>query len=153
MTAEQNFVERCRAYLEQRWDYVVGPAFQSNPQDFVQDNEAKDLIRGSLTSRSKSYHYVLLTQVLCKIVDPSLDARSLQVAWGLPGAFDARTVAHDVIVPFDKANRSVLGGSSEPYVNNPLRVPAVIREQRDKQKDKAGCEILVRLLDMAEHGD
>jgi len=129
MTAEQRFVEACRAYLEQRWDYIAGPAFQSNPQDFIQDDEVIDLIRRSLTSRSKSYHYVLLTQVLCKIIDPSLDARSLQVAWGVPGAFDARTIAHDVIAPFDKANRNVLGGSSEPYVNNPLRVWHVRRNQ------------------------
>jgi len=153
MTAEQSFVERCRAYLEQRWDYVAGPAFQADPHDFILDDEVKTLISSSLTSQSKSYHYVLLTQVLCKIVDPSLDARSLQVSWGEPGAFDARTVAHEVIVPFDKANHNILGGSSEPYVNNPLRVPAVIQEQRNKQKEKTGWDVLVRLLGMVEQRD
>jgi len=103
-----------------------------------------------LTSNIKSYHYVLPTQLLCKSVDPKLNAHSLQVAWGAPGAFDARTVAHEVIVPFDRKNQNVLGGSPEPYVNNPLRCPAVIAEYRGQQKNQADWDKLVHVLDIVE---
>ena len=69
-------------------------------------------------------------------MDPSRDAHSLQAGYDVADSFDARTIAHDVIVPFDRANQRVLGGSPEPYVNNPLRVPAVTAEYRSAQKHK-----------------
>jgi len=72
------------------------------------------------------------------------------VAWGHEGAFDARSIAHKVIVPFDRDNHRVLGGSPEPYVNNPLRVPAVVSEYREHQKAKKDWDKLVRVLDFAE---
>ncbi|MDI6809912.1 MAG: restriction endonuclease, SacI family [Candidatus Eisenbacteria bacterium] len=104
-----------------------------------------------MTSATKSYHYVLPTQVLCKCVDTRLDCHSLQAAYKKPGAFDARTAAHDVIVPFDQANQRVLGGSGEPYVNNPLRCPAVVKKYRGQQKNKADWDNLIAVLDAVEN--
>lgn len=109
------------------------------------------LIRDCLSSSSVSYHYVLPTQLLAKCADPSLDAHALQVGYGVPGAFDARTIAHQVVVPFDQNNYRVLGGSPEPYVNNPLRVPAVTTEYRSAQKAKADWDKLVAVLDAVEN--
>jgi hypothetical protein len=87
---------------------------------------------------------------LCKCVDPRLDSHSLQAAYRKAGAFDARTIAHEVIVPFDQANHRVLGGSAEPYVNNPLRCPAVIRRFRSQQKNKAHWDELIAVLGAVE---
>ncbi len=53
-----------------------------------------------------SYHYVLPTQLLAKCVDHRLDTHALQAGYDAAGAFDARTVAHGVIVPFDRAHAS-----------------------------------------------
>ncbi len=155
MTEQQPFVERCETYLEKRWHHITELSIGADPDDFLRDEHAKvkQYVRDCLTSRSKSYHYVLPTQVLCKVVDPSLNAHSLQVSWGVPGAFDARTVAHKVVVPFDQANHNVLGGSPEPYVNNPLRFPAVSLEYRDKQKYRADWDKLTAVLDSVEDGD
>jgi len=83
-------------------------------------------------------------------VAPKLDAHSLQAAYDAPGAFDARTVAHKIIVPFDRANHRVLGGSPEPYVNNPVRVPAVTPAYREQQKVKGDWDKLVVVLDAVE---
>jgi hypothetical protein len=58
-----------------------------------------------------------------------------------------------VIVPFDKKNHNVLGGSSEPYVNNPLRYPAVTREYEAKQKNKKDWGKLVNICDFVEKKD
>jgi len=82
--------------------------------------------------------------------DPSLDCRSVQASCGLPGAFDARSVCHKVLVPFDRKNNNVLGGSKEPYLNNPLRIPAVIAAHRGAQKDKDGFDDLCLVLDDAQ---
>ncbi len=107
----------------------------------------------SLKSQIKSYHYVLPTQILSKCVDPSLDSHSLQASYDKPGAFDARTIAHKVVVPFDQAHHRVLGGSAEPYVNNPLRCPAVVANYRDQQKNKVDWDKLTALLDAVEQED
>jgi hypothetical protein len=66
------------------------------------------------------------------------------------GSFDARTVAHQVIVPFDQANESVLGGAPEPYVNNPVRVPEVSARYRAPQKNKEDWDKLCELLNLVQ---
>lgn len=56
-----------------------------------------------------------------------------------------------MIVPFDQQNESVLGGSQEPYVNNPLRVPEISSRYRDPQKNKPGWDQLCIVLNAVEN--
>ena len=136
MQGVENFIGYCREYLEKRW-HRINTIAKANLDDAL-ENKFKDLktkIIDCLKSSTKSYHYVLPTQLLSKTVEHSLDCRSLQVSYGKPGAFDARSIAHKVIVPFDKKNHNVLGGSAEPYVNNPLRCPSVTLDNEAKQKN------------------
>ncbi|MGD9855365.1 MAG: restriction endonuclease, SacI family [Planctomycetaceae bacterium] len=109
-------------------------------------------IAACVNSGTKTYRYVLPTQLVAKIADPNLDARSVQAAWSQPGAFDARSVAHEVIVPFDRENHNVLGGSAEPYVSKPLREEAVIPEYRSRKKDKTGWDNLCQILKTVQAG-
>jgi hypothetical protein len=60
-------------------------------------------------------------------------------------------VAHKVVVPFDARNNNVLGGSTEPYVNNPLRVPRVSEDHVAAQKNKDGWMDLCLVLDSIEN--
>jgi hypothetical protein len=151
---EKGFVERCREFLDTRWSRITTSAESGKFSDPLASDHAllRERIISCLRSATKSYHYVLPTQVLCKCVAPELDCRSLQAAYKKPGAFDARTIAHDVVVPFDQHNHRVLGGSSEPYVNNPLRCPAVIRRYRAQQKNKEDWDKLSAVLDAVESG-
>ncbi len=152
MTSQLSFQEQCKVYLEERWTHVYAQMEKESKTEPLDSAESylKELIRDCLTSQTKTYHYVLPTQVLSKCVNPTLDCHSIQAAYGRKGAFDARTVAHGVIVPFDRANNNVLGGSSEPYVNNPLRCPAVTHEYKGQQKNKADWDRLVKVLDYVE---
>lgn len=149
MTQEaQGFVEACEWYLEQEWELISRQFGEGAAKDpLAARPDIIVLIRECLTSPAKTYHYVLPTQLLAKAVNPGLDCHSLQAAYDVPGAFDARTVAHEVLVPFDVRNFNVLGGSPEPYVNNPLRVPAVTPEYRNQQKYKRDWDKLVLVLD------
>ncbi len=152
MNNQQSLAEQCRDHLERRWKHICGQIegnTAAKPPEDVSEN-IRRFIKACLTSATKSYHYVLPTQILAKCVNSSLDSHSLMTAYGKPGAFDARTIAHDVIVPFDKANYNVLGGSPEPYVNNPLRCPAVIAEYRTQQKAKEDWDKLIAVLDFVE---
>lgn len=152
MNSELPFVDRCRAYLNEGCLFIESLFAEGNAEDVLGDDldHIKVSLRDCLASKIKTYHYVLPTQVLCKVIDFSLDAHSLQAGWDRPGAFDARTIAHDVVVPFDRSNNRVLGGSPEPYVNNPLRCPAVSAEYRSQQKNKTDWDKLVTVLDWVE---
>ena len=108
------------------------------------------MIHDCLTSKSKSYHYVLPTHLLAKCVNPALDAHSIQISYGGDGAFDARSLAHQVIVPFDQGNFCVLGGAPEPYANNPLRIPGVTPAFAGAQKQQGDWAKLIAVLDAVE---
>jgi hypothetical protein len=154
MTVEQDFLSECQAYLDQEWKETKAAQKQEEPPDPLgKGHPLIPLIRDCLTSSTKTYHYVLPTQLLAKAVSPDLDAHSLQAAYDVPGAFDARTLAHQVIVPFDRGNHRVLGGAPEPYVNNPVRVPAVIAAYRKQQKVKKDWDKLVAVLDAVENAN
>ena len=141
--------QAARAYLADAWSQAAASSapsadLASLPQDVL------DAIESSTNSGTKTYRYVLPTQVLAKVVNRSLDCRSVQATSGLRGAFDARSVCHKVIVPFDRQNNNVLGGSAEPYLNNPLRIPAIVAESRHAQKDKQGFDALRLALDYVQ---
>ena len=143
-----DFVASCKSYLDILW-YEVIRQFEetdtpSNP--LTEHPQLIGQISECLTSRIKTYHYVLPTQLLAKSVDQSLNAHAVQASYPEPGAFDARTIAHDVIVPFDRANYRVLGGSPEPYVSNPVRVPAITADYRAQQKNKNEWDKLTAIL-------
>lgn len=154
---DQGLVYTCNAYLKQRWEEIqrcFQEAIPDEPPDPLgEGHELVPLIQDCLRSPALTYHYVLPTQLLAKAANPSVDAHAIQAGFPGPGAFDARTVAHDVIVPFDRANERVLGGSPEPYVNNPLRVPGVTAEYRAAQKNKTDWDKLVAVLDAVETSD
>jgi len=150
---EQTFAGKCRTILNTEWQTVVNAfAAEESPHDPLPKDQAdiREAIIESVNSGTKSYRYVLPTQLVAKLANPSLDCHSLQAAWGSPGAFDARTIAHKVIVPFDRANQRALGGAPEPYVNNPLRNPAITSQYRASQKDKPGWDLLCQVLDTVQ---
>lgn len=135
-----------RVRLAAEWAFVAThPVADESVPGAVQD-----AVRKSIHSRTKTYRYVLPAQLLPKLVEPGLDCRSVQAGAGLVGSFDARSICQNVVVPFDRENNNVLGGSSEPYANNPLRIPAILPAARAAQKDKAGFDDLIAVLDFAQ---
>jgi hypothetical protein len=96
----------------------------------------RDAISRSIESKTKTYRYVLPTQLLSKVANPSLDCRAVQANAALPGAFDARSIAQHVIVPFERNTENVLGGAPEPYANNPMRIPAILPDERPAQQGR-----------------
>ncbi len=155
MNRELPFKEQCQQYLSARWISINGLFEREEIVDPLGDDEPvlKEKIRDCLTSSTKTYRYVLPTQLLSKSINRNLDCRSLQAADESEGSFDARTIAHAVIVPFDSQNHDVLGGSKEPYVNNPLRCPAVSVAFRERQKNKNDWDKLIFVLDLVQSRD
>jgi hypothetical protein len=143
---EANFVDICRKTLAEAWERVRELSRGDPFPDFLDDSNLIERVRRSINSKTKTYRYVLPTQLVSKLANSELDCRCVQVTRGGRGAFDARTVAHQVVVPFDRDNERVLGGSAEPYVNNPLRIPEVSEKHRGAQKDQQGWDDLCAVL-------
>lgn len=142
--------DKSEEVLQKTWKEISHLAEMQKLKDWVKDANLLANIHSCVNSKIKSYRYVLPTQIAAKLADPSLDCRCLQASRGGSGAFDARTVAHSVVVPFDQASESVLGGSQEPYVNNPLRVPEVSERFRGAQKYPEAWDELCKVLDAVE---
>lgn len=142
--------DEAREILKGEWAKTCALAEAKKLKDSLDNPKLVEAVSLSINSPTKTYRYVLPTQVLSKLADPSLDSRCIQASRGGPGAFDARTVADNVIVPFDQRNENVLGGSQEPYVSNPLRVNEVSAANRGAQKNKPGWDLLSFVLATVE---
>lgn len=89
------------------------------------NGETTPQIRGFVTSKQVSIRYCLVTQILGKLADPSLDIMCLQAGMKAPGQWDPRGFAAQIIAPWVRNNQNVLGSSADPYVSNPLRRPRI----------------------------
>lgn len=146
----KDLVTQASRILDDAWQGICAIAKTGRLEDCLHDEQLCEGVRRVIASSTKSYRYVLPTQLIAKLADPDLDCRCLQASRGGPGAFDARTVAHKVVVPFDQANDNVLGGSPEPYVNNPLRVPELSDKYRAAQKNQGDWDRLCAVLSAVE---
>jgi hypothetical protein len=137
--------------LEKMWSQVEKAVQENGTLDDFLDNRAlREAIARSINSDTKTYRYVLPTQILAKLVDINLDSHSLQAGQGKERAFDARSICSKVIVPFDHNHENVLGGSGDPYVNNPLRGPELSAKYAADKKDKNGWNDLCLVVDAIE---
>ncbi len=150
-----SFSEECVEFLNLRWNEMEVYRNEGGTAEPLKSKHQKlrEDINACLRSPTKTYRYVLPTQILGKCVDPDLDCRSIQKSFDSPGSFDARSIAHEVIVPFDVKNHKVLGGSAEPYVNNPLRCDSITDKNRGNQKNKADWDRLVGVLRTVQDKD
>lgn len=81
-----------------------------------------NLISSVLYDNYKTYKYVLVTALLAKSTNGAINALSLQKGDGSNGRYDARSLCHKVIVPFETIKLpGCLGNSNEPFLNKPAR--------------------------------
>ena len=128
-----------REWLDMEWDRAV-----------AENDMAPDALMDILAnSKTVSIRYALVTQMLGKIADPTRNLLTLQLGASIPGAWDARSFATAVVVPWVTDNQHVLGTSLEPYASKPLR-----RERLEwgmpNVRDKQGWPQLVGLLEEIE---
>ena len=125
-----------RAWLDDAWAAAVAA------HDAKLDPEIDALVN----SKVVAVRYALVTQLLGKIADRSRDLRAVQLADGSAGAWDARSFATAVIVPWVAANQQVLGTSPEPYASKPLRRERLELDMPNV-RDQADWNALVALFD------
>ena len=103
------------------------------------DDEIGNLISSVLYDNHKTYRYVLVTALLAKSTNGEINALSLQKGDGCNGRYDARSLCHKVVVPFETLKLpGCLGGSNEPFLNKPARFEYIslnnpVRSGHDKK--------------------
>ncbi|MBS1301694.1 restriction endonuclease, SacI family [Loktanella sp. SALINAS62] len=105
-----------------------------------------------------TYKYVLLTGMLAKATNPRANPLVLQAGAPLQGAFDARSLCHGVVVPFEQTVlEKRLGGSNEPFLNKPARYTHLSMDNAVRRgKDRATLQRLIEVFEMVneqENGD
>jgi hypothetical protein len=69
-----------------------------------------------------TFRYILITGLLAKTTNNKVNAITLQTSSNLKGSYDARSLCHQVVVPFErKYMENLIGGSNEPFLNKPAR--------------------------------
>ncbi len=85
-------------------------------------DEITESIKNVLYGNHKTYKYILVTGILAKATSEKANPIVLQVGSSLSGSYDARSLCHKVLVPFERnLLNNVLGGSNEPFLNKPAR--------------------------------
>lgn len=108
-------------------------------------------IEEGVNAQFKLFRYILPSQLLAKLSDPSRHALALQARSGLAGSFDARTFCRDYITKFDQEHHRVLGGSEDPGVGNIWRSPQMDDAWlRVGRRRSAGGQALVTVLTYAQ---
>ncbi len=121
----------------------------------IQNDEVGKKISGILRGEQKTYRYVLVTALLAKSTDEEVDVLSLQKGDGSEGKYDARTLCHKVVVPFEKLRLpGSLGSSNEPFLNKPARFVSLslsnaVRSGNDSRTLSALINVLSEISDSA----
>lgn len=120
----------------------------ANKEPVFQDDKIGASIDSILRGSHKTYRYVLITALLAKSTNAYVDILSLQARDNSDGAYDARSLCHKVIVPFERINYpNSLGGSNEPFLNKPARFQRLAKTNAVRSgNDSEILESLIKVL-------
>lgn len=126
-------------------------AFECAKGDNIPDSPFTSFVERIITGSHLTFRYILFTELLAKATCQDVNALCLQAGSSLDGAYDARSLCHEVIVPFEKEQlKKILGGSNEPFLNKPARFPDLslsnpIRRGNDLEELTLMCDNLPRI--------
>ncbi|WP_157739762.1 restriction endonuclease, SacI family [Paenibacillus kribbensis] len=106
-----------------------------------------------------TFRYILVTALLAKATNPKVNALCLQAGSQLDGAYDARSLCHNLLVPFErKYFNGGLGSSNEPFLNKPARAPELnpsnpVRRGNDQMLLDLLCTFLPQIQTQQEAFD
>jgi hypothetical protein len=154
MSKAKALANKARTVLQSVWEKIDSiPPADLETTHFVEDPELERIINELVNARTKALRYAALTQILAKATEHGLNCLALQAGARFKGAFDARSLCRQVVVPFEGDYLGgALGNSPDPYVNKPLRRPRisldpdVVREIKHPEEWKK----LHTLLDVIE---
>ncbi|MFW0181341.1 restriction endonuclease, SacI family [Rothia sp. P5766] len=142
--------------LENKAEIVLRTAYEEASTGGKVSCNFSSLVDEIMLGNHLTFRYILFTALLAKASDNAINVLSLQAGAKLIGAYDARSLCHSVVVPFDqKYLKGAMGGSNEPFLNKPARYPSIsldnpVRAGADKKKLILLCEELPKIIDQEQ---
>ena len=128
---------------------VLGRAFgEASTGQYVPRSSIHASIKTIVEGDHLTYRYILVTALVAKAVDRRVDCLALQAGASLAGAYDARSLCHKVLVPFErKFLANALGGSNEPFLNKPARYTQLAQSNAVRRgNDRVILTLLCKVL-------
>lgn len=95
---------------------------EASAKQFKPSSELRKHVEAVILGSHLTYRYILVTGLLAKATNVKVNPLALQAGADIQGAYDARSLCHSVLVPFERsALQDRLGGSNEPFLNKPAR--------------------------------
>jgi hypothetical protein len=143
--------DEARNILNQEWNRILN----DDEHDYLHEETLGQKISEVLHGSQLTYKYILVTNVLAKAVNPSIHYRAMQAQSNLSGAYNARSLGHQVLVEWEKDHGERLGGSNEPFLNKPARFPEFAMENAHQSASahRRLYELLSGLEGKADSGD
>lgn len=95
---------------------------KASADNFSPSSKIKEELQTILNGSHLTYKYILVNALLAKSTLSNINILCLQKKSLLPGAYDARSLCHKVLVPFERNFlNGALGRSNEPFLNKPAR--------------------------------
>lgn len=97
------------------------------------------LLNEILNGNNLTFVYMLFTALLAKATDEKIDPLILQIGGEarhnlIP--YDARSLCHKIVVPFERDQlNGAMGGSNEPFLNKPARYKAISKDNPTRTKN------------------
>ena len=91
--------------------------------------------------KSLTYRYIMFTAITAKVVRNDVDPLSLQANDSSDGAYDARSLCHYVVYPFQQRflGDTIDGSNNDPLVNKPGRFPRLSANNAAQKGDPQKC--------------
>ena len=135
-------IEVVAVNLQRAWDGSTGVLARVPPP-------MKAAIDGVMSASDVTFKYILVTGYVAKVTNRRIHARALQTGSSLRRSYDARSVCHKAVVPFEKGKGNLFGLSNEPFVNKPAR-HREHDEDNDQLRNKPGARLLHAALEAAQ---
>ncbi len=131
----------------------------SNETEYVDDYIIRQGIRQVIKAEkygTRTFRYILVTNVLAKAVNSDIHALALQDQSNLEGSFNSGGLATDVVTEWEKDNGERLGGSNEPRTNSVYYRQSELNkdyEVRNKDLYQTLIRVLSELQEQSGKGD
>lgn len=144
-------IDEAARILNHEWDRVRNDDEHGHLSDETIAGQISAVLHGS----QLTYKYILVTNVLAKAVNPHIHYRAMQAQSDLSGAYNARSLGHQVLVEWEKEHGERLGGSNEPFLNKPARFPefAMDNAHRSASAHRRLYELLDALEEKTDAGE
>lgn len=140
--------DKAENLLRKVWREVTDTDESSYVDDYIIQQGLREVLHAEKYG-TRTFKYILVTNVLAKAVNPDIHALALKDNSDLDGSFNSGGLATDVVTDWEKDNGERLGGSNEPRTNSVYYRQAELNTDYEVRNDDL-YQTLIQILEELE---